>query len=227
MTLALAGVIPVFGQNSTVSKFLVVFDVDSTLIKDEVIELLAEVAGKRDEVAEVTERAMRGELDFAQSLVQRVQVLSGLPESVFIDVFGRIQPTLGVQETIDAIHAAGGSVGAVSGGFTQVLDPLSLKLNLDFARANLLEVVDGRLTGRVLGGIVDRSVKAKTLLEWAEVLGVPTERTFAVGDGANDLEMMATAGLGVAFNAKPVVREQADVVIESLDLRDLLPFLGI
>jgi phosphoserine phosphatase len=223
----LAGVFLLFGQNCRVSKFLVVFDVDSTLIQDEVIELLAEVAGKRSEVAEVTERAMRGELDFSQSLIQRVQALTDLPDSVFADVYQRITPTVGVQETIDAIHAAGGLVGAVSGGFTQVLTPLAAKLGLDFARANDLEVIDGKLTGKVIGRIVDKTVKAESLREWAELSGISISLTIAVGDGANDLEMMATAGLGVAFNAKPIVRAQADVVIEKQDLRELLPLLGI
>lgn len=209
------------------NKFLVVFDVDSTLIKDEVIELLAEVAGKRSEVAEVTERAMRGELDFAQSLIQRVSALAGLPESVFADVYARITPTPGLQETIDAIHAAGGLVGAVSGGFTQVLTPLAAKLGLDFARANDLEIIDGKLTGRVTGRIVDKTVKAESLAEWALEARVPMQNTIAVGDGANDLEMMAAAALGVAFNAKPIVRAQANVVIEKQDLRELLSVLGI
>jgi len=205
----------------------VVFDVDSTLIKDEVIELLAEVAGKREQVAEVTERAMRGELDFAQSLRERVAVLEGLPESVFSDVYARIQPTDGVQELIDAIHAAGGLVGAVSGGFTQVLTPLAARLGLDFARANDLEVVDGKLTGQVTGRIVDRTVKAESLIEWAAAAGVSIENTVAVGDGANDLDMLAEAALGVAFNAKPIVREQAQIVIEKQDLRELIPVLGL
>jgi len=209
------------------SKILVVFDVDSTLIKDEVIELLAEVAGKREQVAEVTERAMRGELDFAQSLRERVAVLEGLPESVFSDVYARIQPTDGVQELIDAIHAAGGLVGAVSGGFTQVLTPLAARLGLDFARANDLEVVDGKLTGQVTGRIVDRTVKAESLIEWAAAAGVSIENTVAVGDGANDLDMLAEAALGVAFNAKPIVREQAQIVIEKQDLRELIPVLGL
>lgn len=209
------------------SKILVVFDVDSTLIEDEVIELLADVAGKRAEVAEVTERAMRGELDFAASLRERVAVLAGLPESVFADVYQRITPTAGVQELIDAVHAAGGLVGAVSGGFTQVLTPLAAKLGLDFARANDLEVVDGKLTGKVDGRIVDRAVKAESLKEWAEASGIDLAQTVAVGDGANDLDMLAAAALGVAFNAKPIVREKADIVIEKQDLRELIPVLGL
>lgn len=209
------------------SKILVVFDVDSTLIEDEVIELLADVAGKRAQVAEVTERAMRGELDFAESLRERVAVLAGLPESVFTDVYARITPTKGVQELIDAVHAAGGLVGAVSGGFTQVLTPLAAKLGLDFARANDLEVQGGKLTGKVDGRIVDRAVKAESLLEWAAAAGIDPKNTIAVGDGANDLDMLATAGLGVAFNAKPLVRQTAQVVIERQDLRELIPLLGL
>lgn len=205
------------------TKYLVVFDVDSTLIEDEVIELLAEVAGKREEVAAVTERAMAGELDFAQSLIERVATLAGLPESVFADVQSRIRITTGAEETIAAIQAAGGKVGAVSGGFIQLLTPLAAELNLDFARANELEVVDGKLTGKVIGKIIDRSAKAEALREWSVASGLTN--TVAVGDGANDLEMMALADLGVAFNAKPIVREKADVVIEGKDLRKLLELL--
>jgi phosphoserine phosphatase len=208
-----------------VTEFLVVFDVDSTLIEDEVIELLAEVAGKREEVAAVTERAMAGELDFAQSLIERVAALKGLPESVFEDVQKRITITTGAKETISAIQSAGGKVGAVSGGFNQLLTPLAAELNLDFARANQLEVVSGFLTGKVLGAIIDRTAKAAALQEWSAVSGL--KRTVAVGDGANDLEMMAIADLGVAFNAKPIVREKADVVIEGNDLRKLLELLGL
>jgi phosphoserine phosphatase len=207
-----------------VTKYLVVFDVDSTLIEDEVIELLAEVAGKREEVAAVTERAMAGELDFAQSLIERVATLAGLPESVFADVQSRIRITTGAKDTIAAIQAVGGKVGAVSGGFIQLLTPLAAELNLDFARANELEVVDGKLTGKVIGKIIDRSAKAEALREWSVASGLTN--TVAVGDGANDLEMMALADLGVAFNAKPIVREKADVVIEGKDLRKLLELLA-
>jgi phosphoserine phosphatase len=208
-----------------VNEFLVVFDVDSTLIEDEVIELLAEVAGKRAEVAAVTERAMAGELDFSQSLIERVATLRGLPESVFSDVQKRIKITLGAKETIQAIQDAGGKVGAVSGGFNQLLTPLAEVLNLDFARANQLEVIDGKLTGKVIGDIIDRSAKAAALTEWSQNSGLT--RTVAVGDGANDLEMMAVADLGVAFNAKPIVREKADVILEGKDLRGLLQIIGL
>jgi phosphoserine phosphatase len=208
-----------------VTEYLVVFDVDSTLIEDEVIELLAEVAGKRDEVAAVTERAMAGELDFAQSLIERVATLAGLPESVFADVQSRIRITTGAKETIAAIQAAGGKVGAVSGGFSQLLTPLAAELNLDFARANELEVIDGKLTGKVVGKIIDRTAKADALKEWSAATELTN--TVAVGDGANDLDMMAQAGLGVAFNAKPIVREKADAIIEGNDLRKLLELLTI
>ena len=209
------------------TEYLVVFDVDSTLIEDEVIELLAEVAGKLDEVAAVTERAMAGELDFAQSLIERVSTLAGLPESVFPDVQQRIRITKGAKELIEAVHAAGGKVGAVSGGFTQLLDPLALELNLDYSMANLLEVVEGKLTGRVTGKIIDRTEKANALREWAIDGGFDLKDTVAVGDGANDLEMLELAGLGVGFNAKPIVRAQADLVIDEHDLSALIPILGL
>jgi phosphoserine phosphatase len=206
---------------------LVVFDVDSTLIQDEVIELLADVAGKREQVAAVTERAMAGELDFAESLIERVKVLAGLPESVFADVFKRLRVTQGATELISAIHAAGGRVGAVSGGFNQVLAPLAELLSLDFARANELEVIDGLLTGKVLGNIVDRTEKKNALIEWARLAGFEIAQTVAVGDGANDLEMMQAAGLAVAFNAKAIVRDQADLVIAKQDLKELGIALGL
>lgn len=209
------------------TKFLVVFDVDSTLIEGEVIELLADVAGKRAEVAAVTERAMAGELDFAQSLIERVKALAGLPVSVFEDVFNRIRITQGAKELIDAIHQAGGRVGAVSGGFNQVLAPLAEKLTLDFARANELEVIDGVLTGKVVGKIIDRAEKKNALLEWASLAGFENAQTIAVGDGANDLEMMQAAGLSVAFNAKQIVRDQADIVIAKQDLSQLGEALGL
>jgi len=206
--------------------YLVVCDVDSTLIEDEVIELLAEYAGKRAEVAEITERAMAGNLDFSSSLIERVAVLEGLPVSIFEGVFERIRVTAGALEMISAVQAAGGYVGAVSGGFTQILNPLAESLGLDFARANELEIKDGRLTGRILGKIIDRTAKAEDLLEWAGETGVEASHTVAVGDGANDLGMMEKAALSVAFNAKQVVREAADVVLDE-SLAKLLPILGL
>lgn len=209
------------------SKFLVVLDVDSTLIRDEVIELLADIAGKREEVAAVTERAMQGEIDFAESLKSRVQVLRGLPESVFEQVYEAITVTDGATELIAAVQGAGGRVGAVSGGFSQILTPLAKKLNLDFHRANDLEVLNGFLTGKVSSAIIDKHAKATALKEWAASSGVPLENTVAIGDGANDLEMMSVSGLSVAFNAKPIVREAAAVVIDEPDLRLVLPHLGL
>lgn len=209
------------------SKFFVVFDVDSTLIEDEVIELLAEVAGRRDEVAEITERAMAGELDFAESLIARVSTLQGLPASVFDEVLAKIRITPGAEALIHRIHESGGRVGAVSGGFSQVLNPLADRLGLDFARANELEVIEGKLTGAVVGEIVDRSVKAQSLLEWADRLNFKQTQTVAVGDGANDLEMMSWAGLSIAFNAKPIVRDQADIVVAKQDLLEIAQILGV
>jgi phosphoserine phosphatase len=208
-----------------VSRFLVVFDVDSTLIEDEVIELLAEAAGKRAEVKAITDSAMAGELDFAQSLAARVSMLAGVSESAIIETFNRVTITRGAVELIEAIHRAGGKVAAVSGGFIQVLEPLAKRLNLDFYRANTLEVVDGKLTGKTIGQVVDRSVKAASLVEWSGELGLKPSQTIAVGDGANDLEMMAAAGLGVAFNAKPLVRATADLVVASESLESLIAIL--
>ncbi|MEO8907989.1 MAG: phosphoserine phosphatase SerB [Microbacteriaceae bacterium] len=209
------------------ARFLVVLDADSTLIHDEVIELLAEHAGSLDAVAEITSRAMHGELDFAESLRARVRTLAGLPESVFAAVGERIKVTDGAPELIEAVHAAGGAVGVVSGGFLEVLDPLGEALGLDFWRANRLEVNGGVLTGRVSGAIVDAEAKANALRAWSQELGIPRGRWIAVGDGANDLQMMAAAALSVAFNAKPAVRRAADIVIDTQDLSQLLPLLGL
>ncbi len=203
---------------------LVVLDCDSTTIQDEVIELLAEAAGTRELVAEVTERAMRGELDFAASLAERVATLVGTPEAVFAEAYERIRLSPGIRELIDAVHARGGKVGVVSGGFHEVLDPLAEDLGLDFWRANRLELADGALAGRTVGPIVDGAAKAATLREWAEATGTPLTATVAIGDGANDLAMMQIAGLSVAYNAKPIVREHADVSIEH-DLSLVIPLL--
>ncbi len=203
---------------------LVVLDCDSTTIQDEVIELIAEAAGTHELVAEVTERAMRGELDFAQSLRERVATLAGTPESVFEETYRRVRPTPGIHELVAAVHARDGRVGVVSGGFHEVLDPLAVDLGIDLWRANRLEVADGALTGRVLGAIVDAEAKAAALREWAEAERIPLSATVAIGDGANDLRMMEVAALGVAFNAKPIVRERADVSIED-DLSLAIPLL--
>jgi phosphoserine phosphatase len=211
----------------TTAAFLVVLDADSTLLHDEVIELIADHAGTTALVADITTRAMMGELDFAASLRERVATLAGLSTDAFAEVRSRLTVTAGVRELIDAVHASGGRVGVVSGGFHEVLDPLGAELGLDFWRANRFEVEDGRLTGRVAGDIVDALGKAEALKEWADASGIRESRTIAVGDGANDLEMMAIAGLAVAFNAKPRVREQADVIVDVQDLSLLLPLLGL
>ncbi len=204
---------------------LVVLDCDSTTIQDEVIELLAEAAGAREQVAEITERAMRGELDFAESLAERVATLRGTPDTVFDAVYQRVRLSPGIRELIDEVHARGGAVGVVSGGFHEVLDPLANDLELDFWRANRLEVIDGVLTGRTVGPVIDASAKAQALTEWAAEREIPLTQTMAIGDGANDLEMMALAGLGVGYNAKPIVRERADASIEG-DLALAIPLLA-
>lgn len=208
-------------------RLLVVLDVDSTLIEQEVIELLADCAGMREEVEAVTERAMAGELDFTASLKARVNLLKGLPESVIEETLAKCKVTKGARELISAVHAAGGKVGAVSGGFNQLLDPLAKLLNLDFHRANQLEVIDGFLTGEVVGTIIDKPAKATALLEWAQASKIDMEDTVAIGDGANDLDMMAAAGLSIGFNAKPRVRAAADLLIDSGDLSDAISLIGL
>ncbi|QOT17117.1 phosphoserine phosphatase SerB [Paenarthrobacter sp. YJN-5] len=192
---------------------LLIMDVDSTLIQQEVIELLAAHAGKRDEVAAVTEAAMRGELDFAQSLHARVAVLAGLPAAVVDSVRDEVRLSLGAAELVDAFKAAGHVVAVVSGGFNQILGPIAGDLALDHWIANELEIVDGALTGKVLGAVIDRAAKEKYLREWSAAAGIPLEHTIAVGDGANDLDMLGAAGIGVAFNAKPAVRAVADAAV--------------
>lgn len=207
------------------ARFLVVLDADSTLIRNEVIELIADEAGRGAEVAAATEAAMRGEVDFATSLRSRVTALEGVPVSAFARVLARIEPTPGVRELIAAVHERGGLVGVVSGGFHEILDTVAPDLGVDFWRANRLDAADGLLTGSVDGGIVDAAGKAAALREWADEHGVALSRTIAIGDGANDLVMMAEAGLGLAFNAKPAVRASADLVIEPVDLREVVPLL--
>ncbi|MEV8338079.1 phosphoserine phosphatase SerB [Leucobacter sp. NPDC077196] len=210
--------------SSGTTRPLVVLDCDSTTIQDEVIELLAEAAGSLEEVAAVTERAMRGELDFAASLRERVATLAGTPESVFDQAYRRVRPTPGIRDLIAAVHDRGGQVGVVSGGFHEVLDPLAADLGIDLWRANRLEIVNGALSGRTYGPIIDAAAKAAALREWAAAAGTPLSATLAIGDGANDLEMMAIAGIGVAFDGKPIVRERADVSIEH-DLSLAIPLL--
>jgi phosphoserine phosphatase len=209
------------------AKRLIVFDVDSTLIQGEVIEMLADRAGALAAVAEVTEAAMRGELDFAESLHRRVATLAGLPAEVLDDVADQIELTPGARTTIRTLRRLGFHCGIVSGGFRQVIEPLAHELMMDFVAANELEIVDGKLTGRVVGNIIDRPGKAKALRDFAQQAGVPMEQTVAVGDGANDIDMLAAAGLGVAFNAKPALREVADASISHPYLDTVLFILGV
>ncbi|HYJ50494.1 MAG TPA: phosphoserine phosphatase SerB [Microbacterium sp.] len=206
-------------------RFLLVLDADSTLIRNEVIELLADEAGRGAEVTAATEAAMRGEVDFAASLRSRVGVLAGVPVTAFERVLARIEPTPGVRELIDAVHERGGRVGVVSGGFHEILDTIAPDLGVDVWRANRLTTRDGALAGSVDGAIVDAEGKAAALREWAAESGLPLAQTIAIGDGANDLRMMTAAGLGLAFNAKPTVRAHADLIVERLDLSEVIPLL--
>lgn len=209
------------------SKRLICFDCDSTLITGEVIEMLAAHAGREAEVAAVTERAMRGELDFEQSLRERVRALEGLDASVIDEVARDIVLTPGARTTIRTLKRLGYKTAVVSGGFIQVLEGLAEELELDYVRANTLEIVDGKLTGKVIGKVVDRAAKADFLREFAADSGLEMHQTVAVGDGANDIDMISAAGLGVAFNAKPALREVADTSVNSPFLDEVLHMLGI
>ena len=208
------------------SRFIVICDVDSTLINDEVIDLLADAAGTRDEVAAITERAMRGEIDFVESLAQRVATLSGVPAKVLNDVLGAVTITTGALPLVHAVHEAGGFIIAVSGGFREILDPIATQLGLDAWLANGLEVLDGAFTGRTYGPVIDGSAKANFLTAYAKKRRIPLSNTIAVGDGANDLAMTNIAGLSVGFCAKPAVREAAHVNIDVRDLSLVASLIG-
>lgn len=209
------------------AKRLVCFDCDSTLITGEVIEMLAAHAGREAEVAEVTERAMRGELDFEQSLRERVAALAGLDASVIESVAESIELTPGARTTIRTLNSMGYRTAVVSGGFIQVLEGLAAELDLDYVRANTLEIEGGKLTGRVVGEVVDRQAKARLLSDFAADSGLKMSQTVAVGDGANDIDMLGVAGLGIAFNAKPALREVADASVNHPFLDEVLYILGI
>src|SRR5713226_1984318 len=206
---------------------LIVMDVDSTLIQDEVIDLLAARAGCADEVAKVTAAAMRGELDFAASLRERVSLLAGLEARVLDDVRAELRLTAGARTLISTLAGLGYKSGIVSGGFVQVIGPLAAELGIGYVAANELEISAGKLTGRLCGPVIDRAAKAEALRRFAADAGVPLSQTVAVGDGANDLDMIAAAGLGVAFNAKPVVRDAADTSLSVPYLDAILYLLGI
>ncbi|MEV6874362.1 phosphoserine phosphatase SerB [Amycolatopsis sp. NPDC051128] len=209
------------------AKRLVVFDVDSTLIQGEVIEMLGAHAGVEPEIREITEAAMRGELNFTESLERRVALLAGLPATAIDEVAASIELTPGARTTIRTLKRMGFRTGVVSGGFTQVIDGLAEELGLDFAAANELEIVDGKLTGKVVGEIVDRAGKAKVLRRFAGEYDIPLEQCVAVGDGANDIDMLSAAGMGVAFNAKPALREVADTALSHPYLDVVLFVLGL
>lgn len=209
------------------TRLLVVLDVDSTLIEQEAIELLATEAGSGARVAAITARAMAGELDFAQSLAERVATLAGLHAEVVHRVAQKIELTRGARELVAGVHAAHGRVAVVSGGFHELLDPIAVDLQLDAHRANRLAVVSERFTGVMQGPVIDAAAKAAALREWAVQFDVPLSQTVVVGDGANDLAMMAAAGLSIAFDAHAVVRAAAHVSLPDRDLTAVLAVLGL
>jgi phosphoserine phosphatase len=209
------------------AKRLVVMDVDSTLVQGEVIEMLADRAGVHDQVAQLTAAAMHGELDFATSLRERVRLLAGLPAAALDEVSARVSLTPGARTLVRTLKRLDYKFAIVSGGFTQMTDRLVRELNIDYAAANTVEVAGGHLTGKVVGPVVDRAGKAAALTRFAADAGIPLSQTVAVGDGANDLDMIAAAGLGVAFNAKPVVRDAADTAVSVPYLDAVLYLLGI
>ena len=209
------------------AKKLVVMDVDSTLIQQEVIELLGARAGKESEIKAITDRAMAGELDFEASLRSRVALLEGLPSKVLDEVREEIVLTPGARTLVSTLKKLGHSVAVVSGGFTSVIEPILQDLGISHYRANTLEVLDGKLTGKIIGDVIDRAAKATALHDFAELEGVSLEQTIAIGDGANDLDMIAAAGLGIAFNAKPAVKAAADSSLSAPYLDSVLYLLGI
>jgi phosphoserine phosphatase len=206
---------------------LVVMDVDSTLIQGEVIEMIAAHAGFEAEVAAITESAMRGELDFAESLHARVALLAGVEESALDEVYGSLLYAPGARTMIRTLKRLGYRFALVSGGFTQIIEKIAAELDIDYFAANELEIVDGRLTGHIIGDVVDRPGKADALRHFAEQARIPVRNTVAIGDGANDLDMLAASGLGIAFNAKPLVRDQARTSVNVPYLDAIVFLLGI
>jgi phosphoserine phosphatase len=208
-------------------KRLVQFDVDSTFIQQEAIELLAAKAGVLDEVSRITESAMRGEIDFEQSLRARVALLKGLDQSVISEVQAEITMTDGARELVSTLHSKGHSVSLVSGGFIDIIEPMIKELSIPYFKANKLEIVDEVLTGGLVGPIIDRAAKGSALIEFASMSGVELIHTVAIGDGANDLDMMAAAGLSIAFNAKPIVVDAADLSITEPSLRSVIDLIQL
>jgi phosphoserine phosphatase len=209
------------------AKRIVLLDMDSTLIQEEVIDLIAEKFGVGAKVVAITDRAMRGEIDFSTSLRERVALLAGADISILNEVKNEITLTPGARTLIRTLHRLGHKVGVVSGGFLDVIEPLLNELNIDYYRANKLEAKDGKLTGVITGAIIDREAKANALRDFADKEGVGLAQTIAIGDGANDLGMLEIAGLGIAFNAKPAVRAAADSSINSPYLDSVLYLMGI
>lgn len=208
-------------------KRLVLLDMDSTLIEQEVIDLLAEYSGKSQIISDITAKAMSGELDFKQALSARVELLAGLDESVIDQVRQKVTLTKGAQQLITELHNLGHKVGVVSGGFIDVIEPILKDLEIDFYKANKLDIRDGKLTGKVVGKVIDGSEKLAVLREFASKEGINIQQTVAIGDGANDLEMIQAAGLGIAFNAKPKVARSADTTLNIKDLSAVLLLMGI
>jgi phosphoserine phosphatase len=215
------------GNGLRSAKRLVMLDMDSTLIVQEVIDLLAAKAGVAEEVSAITQKAMAGEMDFAQSLQARVSLLAGLNESMLSEVRGEITLTQGAEKLIQTLHSKGHKVGVVSGGFIDVIEPILKELKIDFYRANKLQILNGELPGKLEGEIIDRAAKLKALVEFAKNEGVQMSQTVAIGDGANDLDMIESAGLGVAFNAKPKVAAAAATTISGSDLSAVLLLMGL
>jgi phosphoserine phosphatase len=215
------------GNGMRSAKRLVMLDMDSTLIVQEVIDLLAAKAGVAEEVSAITQKAMAGEMDFAQSLQARVSLLTGLNESMLSEVRSEITLTQGAEKLIQTLHLKGHKVGVVSGGFIDVIEPILKELKIDFYRANKLQILNGKLTGKLEGEIIDRAAKLKALVEFAKNEGVQMSQTVAIGDGANDLDMIESAGLGVAFNAKPKVAAAAATTISGSDLSAVLLLMGL
>jgi phosphoserine phosphatase len=206
---------------------LIVMDVDSTLIQGEVIELLAAHSGHAAEVEQVTERAMRGELDFEESLRERVALLAGIPSTALDEVYDELVLAPGARTLVRTLRRLGYRFALVSGGFSQITDRLAEDLGIHYSRANELEIVDGTLTGRIVGDVVDRAGKAAAARYFAEQVGVPLESVVAIGDGANDLDMLEVAGLGIAYNAKALVQEAADTTVNVPYLDAIMYLLGI
>jgi phosphoserine phosphatase len=211
----------------TVVKRLVQLDVDSTFIEQEAIELLAAKANVLEEVSRITESAMRGEIDFEQSLRTRVALLEGLDESVVAKVQDEITLTDGAADLVNTLHASGHSVALVSGGFINIIKPLIQSLSIKYYKANELEIIDGVLTGRLIGPIIDRAAKGAALKEFANQCSVAMKNTVAIGDGANDLDMMEMAGISIAFNAKPIVAQAADFRINEPSLKSVIKLIGL